>query len=205
MPSVYDLKPKFQSLLRPLTRSLARHGVTANQVTLLAALLSLLTGAVLVRFTEPRCLLLLPVVLALRMALNAIDGMLAREHNQKSSLGAILNELGDGVSDSALYLPLALWPGFPPGMVVLIVVLLLLGEMTGVVGVMIGASRRYDGPMGKSDRAVVFGGLGLLLGLNLPIVPLVPYVLCLVAVLLILTIFNRARSALAELRGRALE
>ena len=30
---------------------------------------------------------------------------------------------------------------------------------------MVGASRRYDGPMGKSDRAFVFGALGLWVGL----------------------------------------
>jgi CDP-diacylglycerol--glycerol-3-phosphate 3-phosphatidyltransferase len=50
------------------------------------------------------------------MALNAIDGMLAREHGQASRLGAVLNELGDVVADAGLYLPLALttvfslWP-----------------------------------------------------------------------------------------------
>ncbi len=42
------------------------------------------------------------------MAFNAIDGMLAREHNQQSKLGAFLNELTDVVSDAALYLPFAL-------------------------------------------------------------------------------------------------
>jgi len=36
------------------------------------------------------------------MALNAIDGMLAREHHMQSKLGAILNELGDVVSDTVL-------------------------------------------------------------------------------------------------------
>ena len=145
--------------------------------------------------------MLLPLILFLRMALNAIDGMLAREHKQKTSLGAILNELGDVFSDSALYLPLALVPGFNPSLVVVIVLLAILSEMTGVIGAQIGASRRYDGPMGKSDRAFVFGALGLLLGLNLPIVPIVHYVLWIVLVLLLLTIMNRARGALAELRG----
>ena len=42
------------------------------------------------------------------MALNAIDGMLAREFNQKSRLGGYLNEITDVVSDAALYLPLLL-------------------------------------------------------------------------------------------------
>lgn len=203
MPSIYGLKPGFQSLLRPITNGLARVGVTANQVTLAALLLSFAAGMVIFRFRNWRSVLLLPAVLFVRMALNAIDGMLAREHNQKTPLGAILNELGDAFSDSALYLPLAFVPGFDPLLVILIVLLAVLSEMTGVIGVQIGASRRYDGPMGKSDRTFVFGALGLLLGMNLPIVAIVPYVLWLVLALLLFTIINRARGALKELRGPA--
>lgn len=201
MPSVYNLKPKFQRLLRPVTNGLAHAGITANQVTVTAMLLSLATGAAIFCFRTPRSLILLPVVLFVRMALNAIDGMLAREHNQKTSLGAILNELGDVLSDSALYLPLALVPAFDPPLVVLIVLFAAISEMSGVVATQIGASRRYDGPMGKSDRAFVFGALGLLLGVGAPIAPFMVYVLWVVLVLLFTTILNRSRSALAELRG----
>lgn len=203
MPSVYGLKPRFQNLLRPVSKGLARAGVTANQVTLAALFLSMACGAAIFYLRTQRSLLLLPLLLFVRMALNAIDGMLAREHNQKTSLGAILNELGDVLSDSALYLPLALVPGFDSPLVVLIVLLAVISEMTGVIGVQIGASRRYDGPMGKSDRAFVFGALGLLLGMNVPMVPFVPYVLWLVLALLVSTIINRARGALKELRGSA--
>ena len=113
-------------------------------------------------------MLLLPAALFVRMALNAIDGMMAREHDQKSPLGAILNELGDVVSDAALYLPLALVPGVEPLLLVPAVVLAVVSEMTGVLAIQIGAERRYDGPMGKSDRAFVFGLVGLLLGLGVP-------------------------------------
>ena len=143
MPSVYDLKPAFQGLLRPLVGRLAAAGATANQVTLAAMLLSLATGAVIaLQPRETAWLLLLPGVLFLRMALNAIDGMLAREHDQKTRLGAVLNELGDVVSDAALYLPLALVPGFSPSLVVLIVLLATLTEMTGVLIQALGGSRR---------------------------------------------------------------
>jgi CDP-diacylglycerol--glycerol-3-phosphate 3-phosphatidyltransferase len=203
MASIYDLKPKFQSLLRPVSNALAQLGITANQVTVFAMLLSFAAG-VMIHFSHSlRVLLLLPVVLFLRMALNAIDGMLAREHNQKTPLGAILNELGDVFSDAALYLPLALIAPFDPILMVLIVLLAIISEMTGVLGVPIGASRRYDGPMGKSDRAFVFGALGLLVGLNLPIFPLVCPILWIVLVLVLLTILNRARCALRELGGRS--
>jgi CDP-diacylglycerol---glycerol-3-phosphate 3-phosphatidyltransferase len=203
MASIYDLKPKFQGLLRPVSNALARAGVTANQVTVFAMLFSFAAGAVICHSRSLRVLLLLPVVLFLRMALNAIDGMLAREHNQKTPLGAVLNELGDVFSDAVLYLPLALIAPFDPILMVLIVILGVISEMTGVLGVPIGASRRYDGPMGKSDRAFVFGALGLLLGLKVTIAPIVRPILWIVLVLLLLTILNRARCALREIGGRS--
>lgn len=197
MASIYELKPKFQALLRPLVRSLAGAGITANQVTIAAAVLSILTGtAVYLWSYNPRVLLLVPLVLFLRMALNAVDGMLAREHNQKSRLGALLNELGDVISDAALYLPFGLVPGLDLRLVVLAVVLAILGEMTGVVAIQIGAARRYDGPMGKSDRAFWFGLLALLLGLG--VVPgwWSSAMLALMTLLGAVTIVNRARRAL---------
>jgi CDP-diacylglycerol--glycerol-3-phosphate 3-phosphatidyltransferase len=199
MVSIYALKPAFQGLLRPLTRALAGAGVTANTVTVLAAVLSLLVGtAIAISLGARGALLLLPAALFVRMALNAIDGMLAREHGQKSRLGALLNEIGDVVSDAALYLPLALVPGFDPRLAVGIVVLAAVSEMTGVLGPTIGASRRYDGPMGKSDRAFVFGLLALLLGLGVRPGAWLVVVQGGVLVLLVVTVWNRAAHALRE-------
>lgn len=198
MPSVYGLKPKFQDLLRPMVNGLARAGMTANQVTVAALLLSLAAGGAIWWARGGRMLLLLPAVLFARMALNAMDGMLAREHGQKSALGAVLNELGDVIADVALYLPLAVVPGFDPRLVVGVVLLAILTEMTGVIAVEIGASRRYDGPMGKSDRAFLLGVLALLLGLGLHVERAVPIVLIGMLPLLVLTMANRARGALRE-------
>ena len=199
MASIYALKPAFQGLLRPLTNALAGAGVTANTVTVAAAVLSLVVGTALaVSPGSPGVLLLLPAALFARMALNAIDGMLAREHGQKSKLGALLNEIGDVVSDAALYLPLALVPGFDPRLAVGIVVLAGLSEMTGVLGPTIGASRRYDGPMGKSDRAFVFGLLALLLGLGVTPGTWLVVAQAAILVLLLVTVWNRAARALRE-------
>lgn len=199
MPSIYDIKPAFQNLLRPLTRALATAGVTANQVTIAAALLSAAVGgAVAWAPTQRWPLLVVPGFLFVRMALNAIDGMLAREHGMKSRLGAVLNEIGDVVADAALYLPFAFVPGFSPTGIVVVVVLAIVSEMTGVVAVQIGATRRYDGPMGKSDRAFWFGLMSLLVGIGVPLQPLLPFALAGMAGLLALTIANRARRALAE-------
>ncbi len=201
MASVYDLKPRFQALLRPLVNFLANHGVSANQVTVAAMLLSLAAGGAIAGYPTDRWpLLLMPAALFGRMALNAIDGMLAREHDMKTALGGLLNELGDVLSDAALYLPLALVPGVSVLWIVLIVILALISEMTGVIAVQVGATRRYDGPMGKSDRALVIGLFCLLLGLGVSAARWLNGALIAVVVLLGVTIFNRARRGLAEIR-----
>jgi CDP-diacylglycerol--glycerol-3-phosphate 3-phosphatidyltransferase len=199
MPSIYQIKPRFQALLRPLVRGLAAGGVTANQVTLGAAVLSVAAGVILaVRAPQPVVWLLLPVVLFVRMALNAIDGMLAREHGQKSPLGAFLNELCDVISDAALYLPFALVPGIEPIVVVVAVLLAALSEMSGVVAIQVGAERRYDGPMGKSDRAFAFGLLAVLVAVELIPTLWLSGAIGLIALLTAWTIVNRVRAGLRQ-------
>ena len=200
MASLYELKPIFQACLRPAANALAARGVTANQVTIAAAAISVAVG-ILVGWAEGGAtLLLLPVALLVRMALNAIDGMLAREHGMKSSLGAVLNELGDMISDAALYLPLALVPGIPALWVVLFVVAALLTEVAGLVGPMLGRARRYDGPMGKSDRALLVGILALLIGFGVPTGTWLAWVFGAVTLLAIWTMVRRIRATLAEAR-----
>lgn len=201
--SVYRLKPAFVALLRPLARLLVASGVTANQVTAAACLLSILYAVLLACFPAASLLWgLLPVWLFLRMALNALDGIMAREHHQKSRLGALLNEMGDVAADAALFAPLALLPGISPAAVAAVVWLALLTEFAGLLGVLVGASRRYDGPCGKSDRALLLGLAGLLLALPLPegwnAGHILTAGLCLCAGLMLRTVYNRLRAALKE-------
>lgn len=163
MPSIYQLKGRFQNLLRPVTKTLAGMGVTANMVTVAAVFLSFAVGLACWVVGNPKILILLPIGLLVRMGLNAIDGMLAREHGQKSLLGAFLNETGDVLSDAFLYLPLACRPEFSATPTVLVCMLAFMTEFVGVVAASQGAGRRYEGPMGKSDRAFLFGAVGLAL------------------------------------------
>ena len=204
MFSIYQLKPAFQALLRPLARGCAKSGITANGVTLAAMIVSLTLGGFLYFANGNRLLfLLLPLWMFLRMAFNAIDGMLAREFGQKSALGAYLNELSDVVSDAALYLPFVAIAPFGWGSVGAVIFLSALSEMTGALGPMVGGERRYDGPMGKSDRAFVFGALGLWVGLA----PALPDWLCwlmpAIAILILLNIFKRIRSGIASIPGNS--
>lgn len=199
MLSIYQLKPRFQNLLRPLVQRLYALGITANQVTVTALMLSLLVGGLVAAQVEHAWLFaLIPVWMLLRMALNAIDGMLAREFGQQSRLGAYLNELCDVIADSALYLPFALLAGVSPELVVLVVLLALFSEYAGVLGPMVGASRRYDGPMGKSDRAFAFGVLATGVALGWLPAAWINGLLLLIAALLLYTMVNRVRHGLTE-------
>jgi phosphatidylglycerophosphate synthase len=199
LATIYDLKPKFQALLRPLAGGLARAGVTANAVTVAALLLSIAQGAWLALAPGAVLpLLLLPLTLFLRMALNAVDGLMAKEHGQMTPHGAVLNELSDVIADAVLYLPFALIPGLSPGLVVLVVVTGIIAEMAGALGPLIKAPRRYDGPFGKSDRALAFGLLAVLLGLGLAPGLWTSLYLALLLALSAYTVINRARAIVAE-------
>ncbi|WP_373032827.1 CDP-alcohol phosphatidyltransferase family protein [Sulfurovum sp.] len=197
MITIYDLKPKFQAMLRPIVHFLFDRGITPNQVTVTALLLSILTG-LLIAFSHGAIwtLLLVPIIMFVRMAMNAIDGILAREHDMKTKLGALLNELSDVVSDAALYLPLAYINGVSPVLTVLFVLFAILTEMTGVLSVVMGNERAYDGPMGKSDRAFLVGFICLILGIGVSASWWVNVLLIVAIVLETVTVINRAKKAL---------
>jgi len=194
MPSIYQVKPAFQNLLRPVVRALARAGVSPNQVTVAALVLAFAAGGAVAWRPQDRWpLVVLAAALVVRMALNAIDGVLAREHGMTSRTGAVLNELGDVVADAVMYLPLALVAPLDAGWVVAAVVLGILTEMAGVLAQALGGARRYDGPMGKSDRAFVFGLMALAVAVGVRRALVYDGVLALVCVLLVVTIVNRSR------------
>jgi CDP-diacylglycerol--glycerol-3-phosphate 3-phosphatidyltransferase len=192
MLTIYDLKPKFQQLLRPIATWLADEGVTANQVTYFAMFISMLTG-ILIYITHAAVwsLLLLPLILFIRMALNAIDGMLAREHNMQTMKGAMLNEMTDVISDIALYLPLTIAASISPSLLIAFVIVGLLTEMAGVVAQAINNDRRYDGPMGKSDRAFTMGLLAIIVAFELLSAVWVVVYLAIATLMALITLYNR--------------
>jgi CDP-diacylglycerol--glycerol-3-phosphate 3-phosphatidyltransferase len=178
---------------------MASAGITANAVTLSALFISLALGLLLYVLapSHREWFLLLPAWMFLRMALNAVDGMLAREFGQKSPLGAYLNELSDVIADAALYVPFVLISPFGWGSVTCLIFLSAVSEMTGALGPMIGAPRQYHGPVGKSDRAFLFGALGLWIGLFGPLPEGVFWLLPAACVGILINILNRIRGGLA--------
>lgn len=194
MPSTYDLKQKFSSMLRPFTGWLVKRGVTANGVTWAAVWLSVIYGAFIYFMPTVKLLFLLfPVMLLFRMALNNIDGVIAREHNQKTALGGYLNEIGDVVSDIVLYLPFALVVGFIPEVVLAFVLSGVVAEFAGVLAHAQGKERCYLGPVTKSDRALVMALLSLAIFIGLENTMIINGVLLLVAAGSLYTMVKRVR------------
>jgi CDP-diacylglycerol--glycerol-3-phosphate 3-phosphatidyltransferase len=200
--SIYTFKPRFQAWLRPFVDRLYHLGVTANQVTLFTCAVSIIIGLLVLRGHQQYYFLLIPVWMFIRMALNAIDGMLAREYAQQSALGAYLNELTDVISDSLLYLPFAYLGshstlGLSVGIFIVAAVLV---EMTGCVGLLAQASRRYDGPFGKSDRAFAIGLLSLIIGCGVNTVLYLPMIFDFFSLLCAWTMVRRVQQGLAEIK-----
>ena len=199
--SIYALKPKFQNLLRPIVKKLVCSGYTANQVTLFAFILSILVGITLcvASFLHQFIfLLILPLWMFIRMALNAIDGMLAREHHQQTPLGGYLNELTDVVADGFLFLPFYWTLSSMNWLIWVVIILSILTEFAGVLGQVHGNSRRYDGPMGKSDRAFIFGVFAILLVIFKGFTSYIHYCVLIIVLLLILTLYNRINNGLKK-------
>ena len=194
MISVYKLKPKFQQLLHPLLVWLYKRKVTANQITIVAIMFSLGIG---ILFWEasviPLFYLVLPIGLLIRMVLNALDGMMAREFGQTTRLGEILNEVGDVLSDVFIFFPLLKYQPESLYLVVTFIVLSVLNEYAGIMGKVLGGQRRYEGPMGKSDRALLMGIYGLLAYLGVEIHAYSQVIFAIVIALLLVSTFIRLK------------
>jgi CDP-diacylglycerol--glycerol-3-phosphate 3-phosphatidyltransferase len=68
---------------------------------------------------------------------------------------------------------------------------------------MVGSARRYDGPMGKSDRAAVFGTVGLWTGLGFPLPHFAAWLMPLMAGLVGITVLNRVLAGARDARSSA--
>lgn len=197
MISVYNIKPKFQELLIPILTFLHKQGVSANKITISSVILSFFIG-LFFWFADVNNLffLLLPLGLFVRMALNALDGMMARIYNQQSKKGELLNELGDVVSDLFIFFPLLKFEFEIIYLISLFLCLSIINEFAGILGKVISNERRYEGPMGKSDRALIIGIYGVLSYFSIDIQQFSIYIFAVVVILLLLSTIIRIQKTL---------
>lgn len=197
MISVYKLKPKFQQLILPVLLFLHKRGITANQITIASVGLSVVIGILFWNARQfPILFLVLPIGLFLRMVLNALDGMMARKFNQTSKLGEVLNEMGDVISDVIIFFPLLKFQPESLYWIVIFIVLSVVNELAGVLAKIVGQQRRYDGPMGKSDRALLIGIYGLILFFGTDISKYSQYIFITINILLLLSTYIRLKKGL---------
>ena len=199
MISMYKIKPRFQQLLKPLLNMLYEAGFTANGITWMAILLSTVIGVMFWFFPNGHMLWILAVGLLVRMALNALDGMMAKTYNMTSVSGEILNELGDVVSDIVMFFPLIKLTGVDFRWVLFFIFLSTLNEFTGILTKAATGARRYDGPMGKSDRALVLGTTCLLFFFWPKVMVAFNYIFAGMSILLVLSSVTRIKNGLTQI------
>ncbi|WP_087022166.1 CDP-alcohol phosphatidyltransferase family protein [Thaumasiovibrio subtropicus] len=189
--SVYRLKPAFQRLLAPCVHGLARRSVTPNQITV-ATLLITVAGVGAIALLPPPYWLGLPLLQFLRMALNAIDGQLARLYNQITPRGMLLNEVGDLLADAVVWLAFLSLGVLSPFWIAVVALLTWLTEFIAVLVAPVTGERANHGPMGKSDRAVVTGVFAIIIAVQPNWLVYGDVALILVAGLLLVTASRRA-------------
>ena len=156
MRGLYAAKPWFVRRLRRVEDLLVRHNVSADALTIAAVVISLVSGVLLGLgglLEQPALWLFVPLLGLVRLALNALDGSVARRTASARPFGQVLNEMGDRVSDAALMAPLALF--VPPALAFGALVMSLMASAAGLLGVTTIGVRLSNGPMGKADRVVV--------------------------------------------------
>lgn len=201
MISVYKIKPWFQQLLKPLLNFLYKVGFTANGITWMAILLSTAIGVLFWFFPNGHMLWIFAIALLVRMALNALDGMMAKTYNMTSVSGEILNELGDVISDAVMFFPLIKLTDVNFWSVLLLIFLSTLNEFIGVLTKAATGTRRYDGPMGKSDRAFVLGITCLLFFFWSQVTVAFNYIFVGMSILLLLSSAIRIKNGLSQIGG----
>ncbi len=204
---LYLQKGNFQKVVRWLAGS----WMTANQATVFGLGFVILTffGFYIGLTAENSrwLLLFVPVFLILRMAMNALDGMLAREYDTGSVAGEIFNEALDIVGDTICYGSLFFIPNPPYLPLTLFLILSWMAEYVGVLGKGFpGGIRRHETFLGgKPDRAVWMGTLALLLYFIPKMENHIGSYLLIISCFVFLTSFVRVHKIISESKGKHYE
>jgi CDP-diacylglycerol--glycerol-3-phosphate 3-phosphatidyltransferase len=203
MAGIYLLKPAFQRSLGGIERWLIARRVHPDWLTGAALVLSM-AGGVCLYFAPERfwLLALVPIVAVVRTALNALDGLVARETGLARPWGEVLNELSDRVADVSLFGGLTL---AGPAHLVLglgAIVAMLLSSYLAILSKAAGGRRQYMGPMGKADRMVLLA-IGAPCGFFLPLDWVYNGLLTIVLVGCLFTLVRRAQATYADLQVAA--
>lgn len=158
MRGLYAAKPWFVGRLRRVEDLLVARRVSPDALTWwavgVAAAAATATVAGEVAGAPAIWIAVAPLALA-RLALNALDGSVARRTGAARPFGAALNEICDRISDAAFLAPLALVA--PPALALGALACAFAASLAGVLAWAVAGRRDHGGPMGKADRMLVVG------------------------------------------------
>lgn len=159
---LYRSKARIVGGLEPVVERLARRGVSPDAVTLTAIPVGLVAGAcILLSPTVPALLLAVPLLGALRLVLNLVDGALARRTGRMHARGEFYNEVGDRVADLAFLVPVAFVPGADRTTVLLGAAAAVLASYAGLATRAAGGERVYRGILSKPGRMALLGAFAV--------------------------------------------
>lgn len=148
---IYGIKPWFRAQLQPLIKLL--WNVHPDVLTWSALVISAICGVLLYySHRHPYYAVIVMPLLFLRLALNALDGLLAQQTGKARPAGEVLNEMTDRFADIFIYGGLALSPSANHLLGLTAVICLLMVSYVGILGKAVGTERVYIGVLGKADR-----------------------------------------------------
>ena len=156
MSGLYSVKPWFLCRLRRIEDVLVERRVSPDALTIAAVGVSVAAGAALAAggaLSRPALWLFVPPLGLVRLALNALDGAVARRIGGGRPFGEVMNEMGDRVADVALIAPLAFV--VDPALALGALTCALLASAAACVARAATGIRPTGGPMGKADRVAV--------------------------------------------------
>ncbi len=157
--SVSDRRPikeVFRKLAYGVADTCVKRGIHANTISYFSMVWALIAGVMLyLSVYVPWLLLLAPWFAMLRLYFNMLDGMVALQAKEASAVGEVINELPDRVSDTLIFLGLALSPFGNMMLSFWVIFGMLAVSYIGVLGKAVGANRQYGGLMAKPVRVYI--------------------------------------------------
>ena len=152
---IYSTKSMWQKVLKPIVDISVRNHVHPDVFTYTAVVISI-GGAIslyLAGSNQAWLWLFIPSVL-LRLTLNLLDGLVARELQMADTFGELKNEFGDRIADVAIFLGLAFGGYVDVRLVLVSLSLILCVSYLGILGKAMTGERVYGGIFGKGDRMI---------------------------------------------------
>jgi CDP-diacylglycerol--glycerol-3-phosphate 3-phosphatidyltransferase len=188
-------------ILNPLALTLYRHGVSANQLSVLSLVSAIVAGAAF----YARLLPLAIVAIACNALFDALDGCLARSSNSESRQGDLIDHVGDRYSDIFIFGGITLG-GYVAWQIGLVAILgVLMTSYLGTQAQALGVGRNYRGLLGRADRLVLVlfvALLNLIFPGNIIWFPLLGWMMVFVAIVSNITALQRFYLSYREISGK---